>query len=166
MGADKLPEDIMSNALDEDLIVDIEDTKQYGWNQTTYKAEYALKAYQLLSGSMEAKTKAHLCAAFHCSKPTLLRWMKNNPEFYEAVTQGLKVGEAKWRSRIASHAFEPTASVNNGLIKLLSSNVYGIKEDANPAVVINNNDETKDFDEELKKRGIPIPVIQSEDLDE
>ena len=164
MGADKLPKDIMSNSADQEPIV--ERQAQSAFLRSTYRPEYDLKAYQLLSGSMEAKTKAHLCQAFQCSKPTLLNWMKMNPSFKEAVIAGLKIGEAKWRSRIARHAFEPTASVNNGLIKLLSSNVYGIKEDVEPAVVINNNSESKDLDEELKKRGIPIPNIQSEDLDD
>jgi hypothetical protein len=161
--AEKIPN--RKTSADQEPIVDPEETKQYGWNQTTYKKEYALKAYQLLSGSMEAKTKAHLCAAFQCSKPTLLNWMKKNPEFKEAVEQGLKVGESKWRSRIAKYAFEPTSLVNNGLIKLLSSNVYGIKEDIEPAVQVNQYNNS-DPEAELVKRGIPIPIIASEDVDD
>jgi hypothetical protein len=61
------------------------------------------------------------------------------------------------------HAFQPQATVNNGLIKLLAGNVYGMKED-NPTVVINNNT-TVNPHTALKERGIPIPDIGIDDVD-
>jgi len=90
--------------------------------------------------------------------------MKKFPEFNEAVVTGMEIGKMKWRDRIASNAFLPSANVNNGLIKLLSSNVYGIKEDIEPVVIINNNNTAPEA--EMKKRGIPIPSVDIEDVED
>ncbi|MCK5025109.1 MAG: hypothetical protein KAS15_00860, partial [Nanoarchaeota archaeon] len=90
-------------------------------------------------------------------------WMRVFPEFKRAMESGLEIGAMKWRNKIRTHAFEPSGNVNNGLIKLLSSNVYGIKEDTEPAVVINNTQNNFDAEEEMKKRGIPVPSINSYD---
>lgn len=138
--------------------------KQVNWFDSTYDPSYDKIAYDLLSTSDSAKTKAHLCRAFHCSKPTLLNWMKKNPSFKEAVEKGLDIGCSRFMDRIAKHAFEPTSNVNNGLIKLLAGHVYGVREDDGPTVVINN---TVDTDPEtlMKNRGIPVPQVDIEDVE-
>ena len=136
--------------------------KKYG--EFSYQESYCDIVFELLSSNDGAKTKAHCCKALLCSKTTLLRWMKKYPEFNKAVISGMDIGKAKWREKIREHAFKPSSEVNNGLIKLLSSNVYGIKEDPEPAVVINNTN-TMSPEEALKKRGIPVPKVNSEDLD-
>ncbi|RLB92835.1 MAG: hypothetical protein DRH26_05355 [Deltaproteobacteria bacterium] len=129
----------------------------------SYRPEYAEIAFNLLSDSGQAKTKEHVCNALCCSKPTLLNWMKTFPEFKAAVEDGLTIGEMKWRDKIREYAFSPTSEVNNGLIKLLSSNVYGIKEDISPAVIITNQNNLC-AEEEMERRGIPIPKIGVEDI--
>jgi hypothetical protein len=78
------------------------------------------------------------------------------------VRLGLKAGEKKFRDKLEAHAFQPQASVNNGLIKLLAGNVYGMREES-PVVVINNN-LASNPEEALKERGIPVPQIALEDL--
>ena len=135
------------------------------WGATTYKPDYVQKAFDILSRSTTAKTKSHLCVAFQCSKPTLLNWMKVNPEFRSAVEAGLEHGAAKFRNKIAKYAFKPSAKVNNGLIKLLANNVYGIKEEIDPSVIVNNNVDTNP-EQEMKNRGIPVPNVDLEDIDE
>lgn len=136
--------------------------KKYG--EYSYQEYYCDIVFELLSSDDGAKTKAHCCKALLCSKTTLLRWMKKYPEFNEAVISGLNIGAARWREKIRKHAFSPSSEVNNGLIKLLSSNVYGIKEDVEPVVVIHNTN-TITPEEEMKKRGIPVPKIDVEDVD-
>lgn len=96
----------------------------------SYKKEYARLVFDLLAKSNAAKTKSHCCNALQCSRPTFNRWLEQFPEFKEAFETGLEIGKAKWRDRLSRHAFRPTTEVNNGLIKMLSANVYGIKEDA------------------------------------
>lgn len=162
MASEKIPEDVAINSKHQEPIVEGE--KQWGWNQTTYLPEYAQLAFNLLSKATTAKNRSHLCAAFKCSRPTLERWMKKNPEFHAAVTNGLEIGKSKWFTKLATHAFKPTANVNNGLIKLLSANVYGIKDDAEVNVVVNNNVDT-DPEKLMKQRGIPVPDIDIEDID-
>lgn len=138
--------------------------KQTGWNQTTYLPSYPKIAFDLLSKSTTAKNRCHLCAAFSCSKPTLHNWMVKNPEFKLAVEAGLEIGKSKWFSKLAKYAFKSTVQVNNGLIKLLSANIYGIRDDPEPVVIVNNNIES-DPEQMMKKRGIPIPQIDIEDIE-
>ena len=147
------------------LIGPIDRNRNRQFGSYSYKPEYAEIVYKLLSESTTAKTKSHLCYALQCSKMTLLHWMKKFPEFNVAVVSGMEIGKMRWRERIAKHAFKPSSEVNNGLIKLLSSNVYGIKEDADPTVVIHNTN-TMTPEEEMKKRGIPVPPIDVEDIED
>lgn len=132
---------------------------------STYEPEYAEIVYNLLANSKSAKTREHCCRALGCSMPTLHKWQRDFPDFKDAMARGMSVGAALWRDRIAEHAFTPTAQVNNGLIKLLSSNVYGIKDDLDPVIVVNNNSNT-DVEQLLRDRGIPMPEIPIDDIDE
>ena len=160
--AKKIPD--RETADEQEIVIGPIEKKRYrAHGSYDYKPEYCEIAFDLLSDGNKAKTKAHVCGALWCSKPTLLQWMKKFPEFKKAVEDGLTVGAMKWREKIRQHAFSPSSEVNNGLIKLLSSNVYGIKEDVSPAVVIHNTN-TSSPEEEMKKRGIPIPKIDAEDI--
>lgn len=161
MGSPKIPGRELS--CDQEVLVPADRGAQ--WGRTNYRPEYDLVAYKLLSTGTQARTKAHCCKALNCSKPTLLLWMKENPSFKAAVEAGLEIGSVNFRNKIAKFAFMPSGKVNNGLIKLLASNVYGIKEDTEPAVVINNNVETNP-DQMMKDRGIPVPKMDIEDLEE
>lgn len=161
----KKNEPLIDHTEQEPLIGPIDRNRNRQFGSYAYLPEYAEIVYELLSESTTAKTKSHLCYALQCSKDTLLRWMKKFPEFNEAVVSGMEIGKMRWRERIASYAFKPSSEVNNGLIKLLSSNVYGIKEDAEPIVVIHNTN-TITPEEEMKKRGIPIPDNDIEDVED
>jgi hypothetical protein len=163
MAGEKIPREIMKPVSEQEPIV--EGVKQTKWNQTTYLPEYAGKVYNLLANSRTAKNKSHACAALKCSRFTLEAWIKKYPEFGDAVRNGLEVGKSKWMSRIAKHAYNPTAEVNNGLIKLLSSNVYGINEETEATLNI-NGDINLDAERLLKERGIPLPDIGVEDIEE
>lgn len=155
----KLP----NRSYEQEVIVDTNVGFRQGWGNFKYKPEYCQLAYDILS-SGPLKTKAHLCVAFQCSKPTIVSWVKRYPEFREAVEAGLAAGEKKFRDKTYNHAFEPQAQVNNGLIKLLAANVYGIKEEVTPTVVIDQRQE-KSAEEIMKERGIPIPELPSPDMD-
>ena len=161
---EKKNETLMDYKSQKPLIGPIDRNRNRQFGTYSYLPEYAEIVYKLLSESNTAKTKSHLCYALQCPKTTLLRWMKKFPEFNEAVVSGMEIGKMKWRDRIASNAFLPSANVNNGLIKLLSSNVYGIKEDASPTVIIHNQNNPNP-EEEMKKRGIPIPENDIEDIE-
>jgi hypothetical protein len=84
----------------------------------------------------------HVAVVLSCSKPTLKSWIKRHPSLREAIMAGRLVGEKFFREKLAKHAFEPTSTVNNGLIKLLGANVHDIREEDGPQVVINNSNET------------------------
>jgi len=165
MTVKKKNETLINAAEQEPLIGPIDRNRHRKFGTYSYKPEYAEIVFKLLSTGTQARTKAHCCNALLCSKTTLIRWMKKYSEFNEAVVSGLKIGEMKWRNKIRKHAFNPSSEVNNGLIKLLSSNVYGIKEDASPAVVIHNTN-TSTPEDEMKKRGIPIPDNDIEDIED
>lgn len=158
--SDKLPDHIHSED-EEQVISPIDRNRNRKYGTYAYKPEYCDIVFKLLSTGTQCKTKSHCCNALQCPKSTLLNWMRVFPEFKQAMESGLEIGAMKWRNKIRTYAFEPSANVNNGLIKLLSSNVYGIKEDAEPAVVINNTQNSFDAEEEMKKRGIPVPSINS-----
>ncbi len=135
------------------------------WGTIEYVPEkFPELAYDLLANSEEAKTKTHVAVCLQCSKTTVLKWMKKYPEFNQAIVDGLAAGELKWRKKIAEHAWEPSQKVNNGLIKLLSANVYGIKDE--PAVQVNvENNVNLDPEKLMKEKGIPIPNIDIEDVE-
>jgi len=161
--AEKLP-DRKTAPEQESLVTELDGRRKHKYGSYKYQPEYDKIAIDLLSTD-ECKTKAHLCRALQCSKPLLLKWMREHESFRQAVEDGLELGSAKWREKIRDHAFEPTKEVNNGLIKLLSANVYGIREETDPLVVVNNNIDT-DPETLMKNRGIPIPKVDVEDLDE
>lgn len=144
----------------------IEKARLAKFGTTSYKPEYADACYKMLSSSSGAKTKSHCCALLQCSKATLLKWMRKFPEFHAAITDGLEIGKAKWRNKIQRHAYKPSKDVNNGLIKLLSANVYGIKDDSEAPNIILNNQNDIDPEKLMKMRGIPIPTIENGDIDE
>ena len=140
----------------------VEDTFKRGYGNKKYDPSYCQLAYEVMS-KKAFQSKAHLCVALHCSKDSLLDWMQKYPDFKEAVESGLIAGAQKTRDKIAQHAFKPSATVNNGLIKLLAANVYGIKEE--PTTIINNNIKTGTVtDADLKEKGIPVPDLPIEDI--
>jgi len=158
-------EKIINASEQKPLIGPIDRNRHRKFGTFSYQSEYNEIVFKLLSTGTQARTKAHCCNALLCSKPTLLKWMKKYPEFNQAIESGLEIGEMKWRDKIRKHAFSPSSEVNNGLIKLLSSNVYGIKEDVDPTVVIHNTN-TITPEEEMKKRGIPLPKVDNEDIED
>jgi len=152
-------------AQDEPPLDNMGRTRKHRFGAAGYKKKYAKIAFDLLAHSKTAKTKAHVCRKLLITKATLLDWMGKYPEFKEAIETGLLYGEVKWRNQLAEYAFQPTYRVNNTLLKLLSYNVYGISEDP-PALVINQAISDMSFEERLKARGIPIPDIKIEDINE
>jgi hypothetical protein len=141
--------------------------KNHQPGKTTYKPSYDKIVLNLLAS--EGKTKAHCCNALRCSPVTLDKWIRDNPSFRAAIETGLEIGKMMFMKKIQDHAFEPSKQVNNGLIKLLASNIYGIRED--PQVIINNensqtNNDNVDPEQKLKDRGIPIPEVEIDDVDE
>lgn len=111
------------------IIGPIDRNRKRKFGSYSYKPKYADIIFKLLSESDTAKTKSHCCNALQCSRPTLDKWLNQFPEFREAFEAGLEIGKMKWRDRLAEYAFHPSAAVNNGLIKMLSANVYGIHDD-------------------------------------
>jgi len=162
----EVPDELMEHSSQQKpLIGPIDRNRKKKYGQFSYKPEYDDIVYKLLSTSRTAKTKAHCCKALLCSMPTLLLWMKKFPSFNQAIISGLKLGEANWRERLSTTAFKPQQQVNNGIIKLLTSNVYGIKEDVSIKVESEKNYEG-DPERLLKNRGIPLPSVNLEDLED
>lgn len=109
----------------------------------TYQPEYPEIIFNLLSKSRDAKTKSHCCHALQCSRPTFDKWLKEFPELREAFDLGMEYSQKNWRDKLAKFAFLPASEVNNGLIKMLSANVYGIKDESMTNVAINTPEPIK-----------------------
>ncbi len=164
MGASPLKESFdIEPASEQECLVDLEGRQRQGWGNTLYEEHYPLLAYEVLS-SDALKTKAHLCVAFACSKPTINRWIGKYPEFREAVECGLSCGEVKFRDKVRNNAFKPSKEVNNGLIKMMGSNVYGIEEHIVSIVESTTIEHSMTAEEEMKERGIPMPGVSVPDL--
>ena len=124
---------------------------------------YPKLAYEVLS-KKHLQSLTHLSDALNCTTEAITQWRKKYPEFNEMIVKGLAAGERKFRDKLQDHAFKPQSEVNNGLIKLLAGNVYGIREET-PQVIINNTN-TLSPEKALKDRGIPIPEIAVEDVED
>jgi len=108
-----------------------------------YFPSYDDIAYEVLSCS-PFTTMAHLCKVFFCGKGSIKEWRAVHPSFNDGIDRGLSEGEVKARSLLLESAFEPQSNINTALLKILASNVYEIREDVEPSVVINNStDENK-----------------------
>lgn len=171
MPSPKIPDEIQISSKEQkpyyDLESPIEISRRKKYGSIKYKPIFPKLVYDLLSRSQTAKNKSHCCALLQCKKATLLKWMRKYPEFNEAIVAGLEIGKSKWYSKLATHAFKPSGLVNNGLIKLLSANVYGIKDDSESTnVVVNTTTITADPEKIMEQRGIPIPKIDIEDVEE
>lgn len=131
-----------------------------------YHEEYDSIAYDILSKSHQAEGKSHVCARIGCSRETLYRWMRLHPTFAKAINKGLEEGKSNFLKKVSEHAFSPKASVNNGLIKLLLNHTYGVRDEPDNVVVVNNNiTNNLSAKEALEQRGIPEPDISLEDID-
>jgi hypothetical protein len=137
-----------------------------GWGATTYEDAYPQIAFDILS-SEAFKTKSHLCKAFHCSKPTLIAWMRRYPEMLQAVECGLAAGEARFRDKAQLKSWCPNKDVNNGLIMLLARNVYGIEKSSEIEINlgVGKDVSTRSAEEEMQERGIPLPGLDICDMD-
>lgn len=129
--------------------------KAHRYNSKYDPDTYPDIAYQVLS-SAPFKSLIQLATALDCCRPTINEWRNKYPEFSTAVNRGLAVGAALAEDVITSIMLKPTTTVNNSMIKLRLSNVYQIREDS-PTVIINNTNNNQDPEEEMKKRGIPLP---------
>lgn len=163
MGAEKLIDSLMSNSRDQKCELPDEEiaARKRGWGVEYYEPHYDAIAFKILK---MGKSKSHVCAALHCSRPTLIRWRKEYLSFDKAVITGLVEGKAKWITKIKGVAFKPAAAVNNGLIKLLVGHMYGMKDEPSTNVVIQTNVDTRPAEEKMKERGIPIPDVTNADL--
>lgn len=152
-------EDLIQKATDQKSVVP-NITKCYP-NHGKYNPEtFPGLAIDILS-SRHLQSLTHLANALNCGRDTINIWRKQYIEFAEAVEKGLALGEEKFRDKLHDHIFQPQAQVNNGLIKLLSANVYGIKDES-PTTIINNNNTSINPEDELIRRGIPLPKIEEE----
>ena len=74
---------------------------------------------------------SHLCKAFKVSAEKLKQWVIDHDELSDAISQGKAEGEALCRDMMLELSGEPSSSVNTQILKILSQNVYNIKEEHN-----------------------------------
>lgn len=104
----------------------------------SYEKAYDMIAYNSFSEPGGTVTKC--CVNLKITKQTFDRWVKRHPSFKIAVATGGLIGEDAFRDKIVNAAFEPGKDVNNRLIEMIGRNVYGIKVDSTPQVIINAGD--------------------------
>lgn len=112
---------------------------------TTYKKEYCKKAYDFLSAEA-CRGIAALAAHLNTSERTVFDWRRNNPEFKQAVEDGM----AKSKALFIAHAYDHIVSTrdsnfNSPLFIKLANLIYQSADQA--TVVIEGWDEAKDYDE-------------------
>jgi len=135
-----------------------------------YTKKFDKIAYDVLS-SKGLQSKIHVCVELGCTKTELESWIKAYPSFKYNIEMGLIVGEMKYRDKLAKLSLRNSGKINTKLLLLLGGDVYGLgemQEDSQP-IVINNFANNQDVEEQMKKRGIPIPQIgipDAEDPDE
>lgn len=87
-------------------------------------------SYKILSCCPFA-SDSHLCKAFKVSAETLKQWVIDHEELSDSISRGKADGEALCRDMMLELSGEPSSSVNTQLIKILSQNVYNIREEHN-----------------------------------
>lgn len=92
-----------------------------------FSPEFSSIAYGILNQS-PFTTKTHLCIAFRVNEITIDKWVTEYPEFKQCVEQGILEGELLARDLLVQSAFEPSQKINTNLLKILSTNVYNIKD--------------------------------------
>jgi hypothetical protein len=135
------------------------------YNDNDFHSEYSIIACNVLSSS-PFSSKIHLCQSLKCNKSTLDTWYRTKIEFMQKVDEGFINGEVLARDLMLMLSVAPASKVNTNLIKILANNVYSIEEQATQAPIEVNVNTKVDIEEELKKRGIPLPEIGIEDLNE
>lgn len=149
---------------DQECLVPVVDRRK-NWQMSTYSDTYPSIIYGLMKNDWGV-SKSHLAKALGCCVLTINRWLAENPDFKEAFEKGKAVGESKYRDKVKSHAFTPSKEVNNGLIKLLGKNMYDIGEDPEPAVIVTNIVDAATAEAQLQARGIPVPAVGVEDMED
>jgi len=96
----------------------------------TYSDSTPSSAFAILS-SCPFASDSHLCKAFEVSADTLKQWVVDYDELSNAISRGKAEGEALCRDMMLELSGEPSSSVNTQLIKILSQNVYDIKDEHN-----------------------------------
>jgi len=129
---------------------------------TEYSQEFDERARRVLS--VPLRNTDYLCHSFGCSRSTIDIWLADHPSFADSVAQGLLSGEQKFRKLLFALSLYPANKVNTKLLTLMAYNVYNIKEDTQPTVVIREKQFTS-VEEELAERGIPIPRCEVPDFD-
>ena len=110
-----------------------------------------------------------MCQALKCSKEILETWISNYPSFKNAIDFGLIDGEVIFRDKVSKIALKPTSKINTKLILTLANNVYGIKDEIQQVLIDKSskeNESDKDVEKTMRERGIPIPKIELDDLDD
>lgn len=97
---------------------------------THYTEATPFYAQQILS-SCPFASDSHLCKAFKVSADTLKQWVIDHEELSDAIALGKAEGEALCRDMMLELSAEPSSSINTQLIKILSQNVYDIKDEHN-----------------------------------
>jgi hypothetical protein len=92
-----------------------------------YSPDFDKIAFDVLSSSPYT-TKIHLCTTFRVSEHKIDEWVQSHDSFGSAIEQGLYEGELLARELLVQAAFEPSQKINTGLMKILSTNVYNIKD--------------------------------------
>lgn len=131
---------------------------------TDYDIRYPRIAYNQLSLTPLAKEDS-LCFVFRCSQETLAKWKSDHDEFSDAIKLGLLAGETKLRLAMTKLSLMPSKFINTKLLSILASNVYSINEEHINTVHTDAYMSDHSYEDQLRKRGIPIPTIDIEDIE-
>lgn len=129
---------------------------------TQYQERFAEIALKKLA-CMPLRDENILCLVFRCTKETIAKWKTENESFKQAIEYGLISGEYKFRELLFTLSLLPGKQVNNNILNLLSANVYGIKPDSEISITVGAD--SLDPETIMKRKGIPIPEIDTEDLE-
>jgi hypothetical protein len=130
-----------------------------------YDCSFEAIARKVLSKAF--KTKLHLCSKLDCTPEDIEYFIETYPCFKLSVEQGLIEGEVNYRNLVSTASLLNSNIVNTKLLTLMGENCYGIKGEPDTVVnVTQNNSNAPVSEQDLKDRGIPVPQIGMEDLED
>lgn len=127
-----------------------------------YKPEYAIKLPEMFKSGEDV---AEVCAALNISRATFYNWIKKYPEFEEAYSFAKTLSEAWWQ-KLGRAGACGKADINPAIWIFNMKSKFGMKE---TNVIEHTSGEKNikiDVTAEMQKRGIPIPDIGMEDIED
>ena len=128
-----------------------------------YKPELAEQLPAMFS---EGESVAEVIVKLGISRACFYKWVNKYPEFAEAYEEGKTVAEAWW-SKLGRKGASGKADINPSVWIFNMKAKFGYRENQQLDINVKGGlgiNANVSVEEELKKRGIPLPEVGTDDL--